>query len=92
MFEHIVEQQQPIHAALLELKKAELILNALEVATMQLVMSVLKPVVQIAEAIGGEKDVTVSAIRPLLCKLMKKPLVEDAADGSLENNKMSSVR
>ena len=54
MFEHIVEQQQPINATLLELKKAELFPNEAEISTMQVFMNVLKPIVEITDVTGAK--------------------------------------
>ena len=46
-------------------------------------IEVLKPIVELTEAIGGEKLVTISTIRPLLHKLMSVHLVEKFSDGRL---------
>jgi len=54
-----------------------------EISTMEIFLEVLKPVVEITEAIGSEKSVTISTIRPLLYKLLSKELVEDPSDKPL---------
>ena len=46
-------------------------------------MKVLQPMVQITEAIGGEKLVIVSAVRPLLHKLLSLHLIESSSDLAL---------
>ena len=50
---------------------------------MEIFLEVLKPVVEITEAIGSEISVTISTIRPLLYKLLSKELVEDPSDKPL---------
>ena len=52
-----------------ELKKADLMPTDLEFSVMEKYMVVMKPLISITEAIGVEKWVTVSMLRPLLYKL-----------------------
>jgi len=40
----------------------------------------IKVLKEITEAIGSEKSATISAIRPLLYKLLSKELIEDPLD------------
>ena len=47
---------------------------------MEIFLEVLKPIVEITEAIGGEKLVTISTIKPLLHKLLSKHLIEQPSD------------
>ena len=42
-----------------------------EFTTLEVFTKVMKPLVRITEAIGAEKWVTISAVRPLLYKSMK---------------------
>ena len=69
MVERIVEQQQPLCAALLELRKGDLMPSDREFTIMEAYLSVMKPLVEITEALGAEKWVTISTIRPLIYKL-----------------------
>jgi len=43
---------------------------------MEILLGVLKPIVDITEAIGGEKLVTISMIKPLLHKLLSMHLAD----------------
>ena len=52
-----------------------------EIKVMETFIEVLKPIVEITEAIGGEKLVTISTITPLLHKLMSIHLVEKSSGG-----------
>ena len=54
-----------------------------EIKVMETFIEVLKPIVEITEAIGDEKLVTISTTRPLLHKLMSIHLVEKSSDGQL---------
>jgi len=55
-----------------------------EISTMEIIIvKVLKPVVEIIEAIGSEKSVTISTIRPLLYKLLSQKLSENSSDKPL---------
>ena len=47
---------------------------------MEVFLEVLKPVVQITEAIGGENRVTISAVRPLLHMLLCQHLADKPSD------------
>ena len=64
MIDRLLQQQQPVCAALIEVIKADLMLSDAEITVMKTLMEVLQPMVQITEAIGGEKLVTVSAVKP----------------------------
>lgn len=50
---------------------------------MEIFLEVLKPIVEITEAIGGEKLVTISTIKPLLHKLLSKHSTEKPSDDTL---------
>ena len=55
MVSRILEQQQPLCAALLQLKKTDLMPSDAEFSTMEAYVDVMKPLVTITEAIGAEK-------------------------------------
>ena len=50
---------------------------------METVLAVLKPIVEMTEVMEGEKRITISAVRPLLQKLLCKHLVESSTDSQL---------
>ena len=70
MVNRVLEQQQPICATLLELRRGDLMPSDSEFATLESYRDIMKPLVDITEAIGAEKWVTVSTIRPILHKLL----------------------
>ena len=70
MVERVAEQQQPICAAFLELRKGELMPSDNEFAAMSDFLSAMELVVQITEALGGEEWITITMVRPLLHKLL----------------------
>ena len=69
-------------AALLELHK-DLMPSDAEFTTLELFTKVMQPLVQITEAIGAEKWVTISAVCPLLYKLLSVLFVIGEEDTSL---------
>jgi len=83
MLERLLQQRQPLCATLIEIKKTDLMPSDLEISTMETFLEVLQPIVQITETLGGEKLVTISAVRPLLYKLLSIHLVEKSSDSSL---------
>ena len=70
MVKRVVEQQQPICAALLELRTGELMPSDHEFAAMSDFLTVMEPFVQITEALGGEEWITITMVQPLLHKLL----------------------
>ena len=86
----ILEQQQPLCATLLEIHKAELMPTDTEFKTLEEFVDTMKPLVDITEAIGTEKWISVFTIRPILCKLMTSHLVPNSSDGTL--NEEGAVR
>lgn len=52
MMEQIIQQQQPLCAALIEIRKTELMPNDVEIKTMETFLDVLKPIMKITEAMG----------------------------------------
>ena len=71
MAEHLLSQQQPVCATLLELHKGDMMPTDAEFTTLELFVKVMKPLVDITEAIGAERWVTISVVRPLLHKLLE---------------------
>ena len=86
MVERVVELQQPICTALLELERGDLMPSDTEFAAMSDYLSVMKPIVKITEVLGGEKWVTIAVIRPLLQKLLNVDLKGSSIDSSLQKS------
>ena len=61
-----IDQQKPLCAALLEQKKSDLMPSDTEFLTMKTYVEVMKPLVTITEAMGAEKWITISTLRPIL--------------------------
>ena len=57
-----VQQQQLICAALLELRKREFMPSNYEFAAMSDFLTVMEPLVQITEALGGEEWITITMV------------------------------
>ena len=83
MIDCILKQQQPLCAALLELRKSDLMPSEEEFSVMETFVEIMKPVVEITEAIGAQKWVTISTVRPLLFKLLNKQFEIVECDSSL---------
>ena len=65
------------------MKKTKLMPSNSEITALETFMEVLQPTVQITEAIGGESLVTISAVRPLLHKLLSLHLTGSSSDSPL---------
>ena len=81
MIECNVQQQQPLCAALLELRKTDLMPSDAEITAMKVFLEVMKPIARITEVIGGEQRVL--AVRPLLHMLLSQHLAEKPSDAHL---------
>jgi len=66
----VLNQQQPICATLMDLKKGELMPTDGEFKTLEHFVEVMKPFVDIPEALSAEKWGTVSILTPLLHKIL----------------------
>ena len=84
MVERILAQQQPICATLLEVRKGDLMPSDDEFATMESFVKTMKPLVKITEVMGAEKWITISAVRPLLHKLLNTYLQPSSSDTTVE--------
>uniref|UniRef100_A0A1X7V2U9 Uncharacterized protein n=1 Tax=Amphimedon queenslandica TaxID=400682 RepID=A0A1X7V2U9_AMPQE len=91
MIARVVEQQQPLFAALLDVKWADLFPSDDEFITMDVYLDVTKPLVTIKEAISAQKWVTISKLRPLLHKLLKSHLIKISSDTSLAKKMKSEM-
>ena len=74
MVARVIEQQQPLCATLLELKKGDLMPTDSEFINMELFVNTMKPIVDITEALGAQKYVIISMLGPLLYKLLNRTL------------------
>ena len=84
MVERILAQQQPICATLLEIRKGDLMPSDDEFATMESFVKTMKPLVEITEVMGAEKWITISAVRPLLHKVLNTYLQPSSSDTTVE--------
>ena len=72
MVERILQQQQALSAVLLEDRKSWcLMLNDADVTVLETFAELVKPLSYLTDALSGEKEVTCSAIRPLLQHVME---------------------
>ena len=92
MIERVLEQQQPLCAALLALKKGDLMPSDTEFAVMETYIQVMKPLVTITKAIGAQKWVTISIVCPLLHKLLNITLTEKDGDTQQQKATKSAMR
>ena len=74
MVQRIVEQQQTICATLFELRKGDPVPTDHEFSVIETYLTAMKPLVEITEVLGGQKFVSISALRPLIHKLINNYL------------------
>lgn len=91
MLKRILAQQQPLCAALIELRKADLMPSDSEFQAMESFVQVMEPIAKITAVAGAEKWITLSAVRPLLHKLLRIHLSEDQSDSRLVKMLKKSV-
>ena len=83
MLERILEQQQPVCATLTEICRADLMPTDNEITVMETFVEIMRPITEITEVMGGEKRVTLSAVRLFLYKLLNKYLVVKSTDSNV---------
>ena len=83
MAERILSQQQPICATLIEIRKGELMPTDAEFKTLEYFVEVMKPFVDITEALGAEEWVTISTLTPLLYKILNIYLKVSSTDNTI---------
>ena len=83
MIQRVLEQQQPLCATILELKKGDLMSTDVEFSNMEMFVQVMKSIVEITETLGAQKYVTISMVRPLLHKLLNNILKNSDSDSRL---------
>ena len=78
-------------ATLLEIKKGDLMPTNVEFGNMEVFVEIMKPIIEITEALGAQKyNITISMIRPLLHKLLNNILKNTDSDCRL--TKMMNLR
>lgn len=88
MLECINEQQASICAALVELKRIDLMLNDEDMKILEKLLEVLQPFMHITETMCGEKYTTVSSIKPLLHHLLNVTLAPNEGElGAIKHMK-----
>ena len=92
MIKRVLEQQQPLCAALLALKKDDLMPSDSEFAVMEMYVEIMKPLATITEGIGPQKWVTISSVRPILHKLLNVNLGEQDNDMSQQKAIKSAMQ
>ena len=88
----ILEQQQPLCATLIEICKPELMPTDTEISTMEAFIDVMKPIVEITEKIGDKKQVTLSAVKPLIYKLLTNYLRVTPEDSRVKKEIKKAVK
>ena len=83
MMERVLEQQQPLSATLSQIRKGDLMPTDSEISAMYDFIKFMRPFVEMTEAIGGEKWVTISSVRPLIHKITHDFLCSSEDDTGL---------
>ena len=86
MAERIILMQQPLSATLYAIRKGDLMPSDSKFIILEEFIATMKPIVEITEAIGGEKWVTISTVRPLLHKLLEDYLNCKPLDSRLKKD------
>ena len=92
MVERIFSQQQPLCVALLELRKGDLMPSDEEIKTLESFLKVMKPLVMMTEAIGGQKWVTITSVRPLIYNLFTVYLMPDKGENRVKRSMKTVMR
>ena len=83
MMERILQQQQPLCATLIEIRRSDLMPTDAEISNMEGFVEAMQPFAEITEVMGKEKQVSFSAVRLFLFKLLSIHLIEKASDSSV---------
>ena len=86
MAERIVLMQQPLSTTLYAIRKGNLMPSDSEFVILEGYIATMKSIVEITEAIGGEKWVTISTVRPLIHKLLEDYLKCKHLDSKLKKD------
>ena len=83
MLERILQQQQPLCATLIEIRRSDLMPTDAEISNMEGFVEAMRPFAEITEVMGKEKQVSFSAVRLFLYKLLSIHLVEKPSDSNI---------
>ena len=93
MIEHVMEQQAPICATLIEMKRMDLLPKDTEFRVLEEMLKVLKPFKDVTVQMSAETYVTISAIRPLMHHLTENALkVEDSDSSAIKAMKLEMAK
>ena len=84
MVKRVLKQQQPLCATLLELKKGDMMPSDSELLGMESYVEMMKPLVEMTEAMESEKWITISTLQHLLHQLLINYLVDSTADNTIK--------
>ena len=83
MMERILQQQQPLCATLIEIRRSDLMPTDAEISNMEGFVEAMRPFAEITKVMGKEKQVSFSAVRLFLYKLLSVHLIEKPSDSSV---------
>lgn len=92
MLERILEQQQPLCATLIEIRRTDLMPTDNEIIVMETFVEIMRPIAEITEVMVGEKRVTLSVVRISLYKLLNKYLVVKPTDSNVSKEIKTAVK
>ena len=91
MAERIILMQQQLSATLYAIRKGDLMPSDSKFIILEEFIATMKPIVEITEAIGREKWVTISTVRPLLHKLLEDYLNCKPLDSKLKKDMKTAM-
>ena len=62
MLERVLEQQQPLCATLIEIRRSDLIPTETEISSMETFVEAMRPIAEITDVMGKEKRASFSAV------------------------------
>lgn len=91
MMQRVLEQQEPLCATVLELKRTDLMPTDADITAMEVVVDEMEPFVQITEIMGAKTWVSSSAVCPLLNKLIHNHLPASSSNSRLNKEVKSAI-
>ena len=92
MMERVCEQQASICAALVDVKRLDLMLQSDDIKIIEKIIQILQPFFQITESVSGESYGTLSSIRPLLYHLLNDALSPTSDDPGVVKQLKEAVK
>ena len=83
MLERILEQQQPLCATLIEIRRSDLMPTDTEISNMEAFVEAMRPIAEITKVMGKEKSVLFSVVQLFLHKLLHIHLIEQPTDSNV---------